>query len=199
MKTIKYYISIIAIAICFVIPNANVKAATTPTVSVNTVASPSLKYMADGNLFDPVYYKKTYPAVMAYFEKTNGFCKDEDLYNHYLTSGKAQGYMPYAPSATPIQVYDFVTVKQYETVVLNMPDVLETHMVNNIPMTVYLSDGVGVTMVGDKYYGLYLFSNCWPVNPEFALFGLPNIGLCGTNDGAWDPIMVGPNFLAEIK
>lgn len=204
MKTIKKYLALIAsvLLISIGIPTAAHAATlpTTPTVTVYAQPSFSLKYMSDGGLFDPIYYKKMYPNVMLSFAQSpKGFCKDEDLYNYYLTTGKALGQLPYMPSKTPIQIFDYTSVKQYGSVVLNMSPVLEHHMLNNKPVTISLKNGIGVMMSGNAVSGIYFFSNCWPVNPTFALFGLPNIGLCGTVTKSYDPIMVGPNFLAEVK
>lgn len=204
MKSIKKYLAfVVSVLLLSISAPAVVHAATLPTAPTVTVfAQPSfsLKYMSDGGLFDPVYYKKTYPTVfMSFVNSGKGFCKDEDLYNYYLTTGKALGQSPYMPSKTPIQIFDYATVKQYESVILNMPMVKETHILNNAPVTVGLNKGIGVLMSGDSVSGIYFFSNCWPVNPMFSLWGIPNIGLCGTSSKSYDPIMVGPNFLAEVK
>ena len=58
--------------------------------SMTAYAAP--KTMPDGGVFDAQYYAATYPDVAA------AFGTDENLlYQHYLTAGKAEGRLPYAP------------------------------------------------------------------------------------------------------
>lgn len=60
----------------------------------NAAAAPSAagpKQMADGTLFDAVYYASTYPDVAAVFGTDEAM-----LYNHYVLCGKAEGRLPYA-------------------------------------------------------------------------------------------------------
>jgi hypothetical protein len=52
--------------------------------------------MADGTLFDAEWYAAAYPDVVA------AFCNDPGvLYAHYVYFGKAEGRLPYAPTAAP--------------------------------------------------------------------------------------------------
>lgn len=50
--------------------------------------------MPDGGKFDPTFYAASYPDVVAALG-TN----EKVLYQHYLTSGKNEGRLPYAPGA----------------------------------------------------------------------------------------------------
>lgn len=65
-------------------------------VSALTASVP--QKMADGGLFDPVFYAKTYPEIATLLGTDINV-----LYNHYLTNGIAAGKLPYAgaPAATP--------------------------------------------------------------------------------------------------
>ncbi|MBR1470412.1 MAG: NPCBM/NEW2 domain-containing protein [Lachnospiraceae bacterium] len=53
------------------------------------------KTMPDGNTFDAAFYASTYPDVAAVFGGD-----EELLYHHYLTCGKAEGRLPYAPGGS---------------------------------------------------------------------------------------------------
>ena len=61
-------------------------------MSLETKAAP--KQMADGNLFDPVFYATTYPDVAAVLGTDEGI-----LYNHYVLCGSKEGRLPFAPDA----------------------------------------------------------------------------------------------------
>ena len=64
--------------------------ASTMLFGMTALAAP--KTMSDGGVFDATYYAQTYPDVAA------AFGTDENLlYQHYLTCGKAEGRLPYAP------------------------------------------------------------------------------------------------------
>lgn len=54
----------------------------------------NVKTMPDGGKFDPTFYAASYPDVVAVLG-TN----EKVLYQHYLTSGKNEGRLPYAPGA----------------------------------------------------------------------------------------------------
>lgn len=62
--------------------------------------------MADGNLFDAVYYAQNNPDVVAVFGTDQAW-----LYLHYVLAGKAEGRLPYAPAGTgaavPVSSGDF--------------------------------------------------------------------------------------------
>lgn len=62
------------------------------TATTATVNAPSSAIkMPDGTLFDPVFYAKTYPDVIAVLGTDANA-----LYNHYKTYGKKEGRLPYA-------------------------------------------------------------------------------------------------------
>ena len=62
---------------------------------VSSLVKSKPQKMADGGLFDPIFYAQTYPDVVALLGTDANV-----LYNHYKTNGSAMGRLPYA-SATP--------------------------------------------------------------------------------------------------
>lgn len=54
-----------------------------------------LIYMPDGGLFDPFYYMNANLDVSKSLLNATGEITPLDLYNHYVTSGKAEGRFPY--------------------------------------------------------------------------------------------------------
>ncbi len=60
----------------------------------NTVSA-APQQMADGNIFDPVFYASTYPDVAAVYGTDANL-----LYAHYVFCGQAEGRLPYAQGAT---------------------------------------------------------------------------------------------------
>ncbi|MDE6054058.1 MAG: hypothetical protein K2G55_09905 [Lachnospiraceae bacterium] len=86
MKMKKIFAAILAMAI-------------TTGSSLTVFAAPET--MPDGTMFDMEYYAQTYPDVTAVL----GTDRDE-LYNHYVTYGKAEGRNAYAPGTQQAAVND---------------------------------------------------------------------------------------------
>lgn len=53
-----------------------------------------MQYMSDGGLFDPIYYARNNPDVVAVMQTTD----KNVLYQHYLNYGKVEGRQPYDPA-----------------------------------------------------------------------------------------------------
>ncbi len=62
--------------------------------AVATPVSNNVKTMPDGGKFDAAFYARTYPDVAAVLGTS-----EKALYAHYLSSGKLEGRLPYAPGA----------------------------------------------------------------------------------------------------
>lgn len=74
-------------------------AAAQPTTATPIQAqSTGAKVMPDGNLFDAVFYAKTYPDVAAVLGTDEAV-----LYNHYLLLGSKEGRLPYELSAQELR------------------------------------------------------------------------------------------------
>lgn len=74
----KFIATIIAVFFALILVQVPSQAA---TITSNAAPTSTLKYMDDGNLFDPVYYRRTYYQVYGAFINGKNSCTDLDLYN----------------------------------------------------------------------------------------------------------------------